>query len=367
MLEANGTEVRIAVNGSYYGLDQASEGEKSIFYVLGQCVLAPPRSLIIVDEPDIHINKSILSRFFDAIEKLRIDCCFLYITHDIDFSISRVGCKRYVITEYEHPYAWDIKLITDSREIPIEIVTKIAGSRKPILFVEGDTQRSLDGIYKKIYPEFTIISVGSCANVIRYANSLNSNIITELHHIDCYGIIDSDNQDRAAGKLHQLNVAILENIFLLPEVSSHLYRMFHKTWPGDDEYVKQVVKWIINDQTWRFKNIRDLMSHEFMGLISVSPRDPIDIKNWLSKIDTQSLANCVDTEDMVWTKAIEAADSGDLYPILKVMRGKGPIKKLVEELGLRDIKALVEKLHFQEDQAFLQTLRSHLPKIDVGK
>jgi len=149
LLEANGTEVRIAVNGSYYGLEQASEGEKSIFYVLGQCVLAPPRSMIIVDEPDIHINKSILSRFFDAIEKLRNDCCFLYITHDIDFSSSRIDCKRYIVSEYEHPNTWDIKLITDSREIPIEIVTKIAGSRKPILFVEGDTQRSLDGILKK--------------------------------------------------------------------------------------------------------------------------------------------------------------------------------------------------------------------------
>ena len=108
------------------------------------------------------------------------------------------------------------------------------------------------------------------------------------------------------------------------------------------------------------------MSHEFMGLISASPRDPIEIKKWLSEIDTQSLADCVDTEDMVWTKALEAAVFGDVYPILKIMRGKGPLSKLVEELGLRDIKVLVEKLHFQEDQAFLLALRSHLPKIDLG-
>lgn len=193
LLEANGTEVRIAVNGSHYGLEQGSEGEKSIFYVLGQCVLAPPRSLVIVDEPDIHINKSILSRFFDAIEKMRDDCCFLYITHDIDFSSSRIDCKRYVVNGYEHPNAWDIDLITDSKEIPIEIVTRIAGSRKSIIFVEGDAKNSLDCIYKKIYSEFTVIPVGSCANVIKYTSGLNDQFISALHRIECHGIIDADN------------------------------------------------------------------------------------------------------------------------------------------------------------------------------
>ena len=366
LLEANGMEVRIAVNGTHYGLEQASEGEKSIFYILGQCVIAPARSLIIVDEPDIHINKSILSRFFDAIEKMRSDCCFLYITHDIDFSSSRLDCKRYVVNEYQHPNTWDIDLITDSKEIPIEIVTKIAGSRKPIIFVEGDAKNSLDCIYKKVYPEFVVIPVGSCVNVIKYTSGLNDKVIKALYRIECHGIIDGDNQDRHRGNLHQLSVAILENIFLIPDISAHLYRIFHETWPGETEHAKQVIKWITDDQAWRSKNIRDLLFYKFQGLISTSPRNMEDLENWLESIDLSSLSDCVASESINWVKALEAATSGDVFPLLKIMRGKEPLKNLVKELGLRDIKVLGEKLQFQDDEPFLRALRTYLPKIELS-
>lgn len=207
-----GTDVKIASFEGEYKLDQGSEGEKSIFYILGQCVNAPEGSLIIIDEPEIHINKSILPSLFDRIESTRPDCAFLYITHDIDFSKSRSDSKNYIIRNYIHPNKWNINLVDSSSDIPKDIILKIAGSRKPILFCEGN-ENSLDNLYKKIYPDFTVVSVQSCKDVINLTTSLNNNEITGFHHLNCHGIIDGDNQERETPTIKQIKIGIIENIF----------------------------------------------------------------------------------------------------------------------------------------------------------
>ena len=247
-----GREIKITAQEGSYTLDQCSEGEKSIFYILGQCIIAPEKSLIIIDEPEIHINKSILAYLFDKIEAIRSDCAFIYITHDIDFSRSRVGSRCYIVKNYTHPSKWAISLVSLDTDIPIEIITRISGSRKPILFCEGkDT--SIDNLYKKIYPEFTIIPVGSCKDVINLTNSLNKITISNFHYHDCYGIIDGDNQYRATDKIKQIKVGQIENLFLLPEIAEILFKIFVEEWPGQEKYSEQIAAWAESNTEWRKK------------------------------------------------------------------------------------------------------------------
>ena len=47
--------------------------------------------------------------------------------------------KKYVIRNYYSAPAWDISEIPDS-ELDEQTITLILGSRKPILFVEGEKQ-----------------------------------------------------------------------------------------------------------------------------------------------------------------------------------------------------------------------------------
>jgi ABC-type lipoprotein export system ATPase subunit len=159
-LKLNGLSLKVeTVEQGEYAISEMSEGERSLFYILGKCLFAKPESLIIIDEPDIHIHKAILSSFFDLIESARSDCAFVYITHDLEFAISRRCSKIYALRSYQHVNRWELQEI-QSDEIPEIIYTRIYGSRRSILFVEG-RKESLDNIYKYVYPDLEVVPVGT--------------------------------------------------------------------------------------------------------------------------------------------------------------------------------------------------------------
>ena len=49
---------------------------------------------IIIDEPEIHLHRSIMNRLWTAIENERDDCLFIYITHDTQFAASHSQAKK---------------------------------------------------------------------------------------------------------------------------------------------------------------------------------------------------------------------------------------------------------------------------------
>ena len=206
-----------------YNASQMSDGERVIFYFLGQCLLAPADSLIIIDEPEGHVHKAILGQLWDAIERTRPDCAFLYITHDLDFAVSRPAKAKYFIRSYNHnPPSWDIAEVPRDTGLPDHVVAEIVGSRKPILFVEGE-RGSLDAmLYRHHYPDFTILPIGSCAAVIHSVASYKGS--AALHWLKAKGIVDADHRspEEVASLLkldvHALPVAEVENLLLLPDV-----------------------------------------------------------------------------------------------------------------------------------------------------
>lgn len=208
--------------GQEYAASEMSDGERVIFYVLGQALLAQPDTLLIFDEPELHINKSVLSRLWDAIESARPDCAFTYITHDVEFASSRHAASKYAVRSYqkEPSEAWDIEAIPENADIPADVVATIIGSRRPVLFVEGDSG-SLDlSLYRRVYDGFTVVAVGSCEQVIHTVVSFAAR--PELHHIGCAGLVDADGRtDAEAVQLEQkgiyrLPVSEVENLLLLP-------------------------------------------------------------------------------------------------------------------------------------------------------
>jgi hypothetical protein len=45
--------------------------------------------IILVDEPELHMHSRLSVQFWDEAEMLRSDCRFVYITHDLNFALSR--------------------------------------------------------------------------------------------------------------------------------------------------------------------------------------------------------------------------------------------------------------------------------------
>lgn len=77
-----------------------SDGERVTIYLLGQCLIAPNDMTIIIDEPEIHLHKSIMYRLWDKIEEFCPNKTFIYITHDLDFAASRKEATKIWVKSY---------------------------------------------------------------------------------------------------------------------------------------------------------------------------------------------------------------------------------------------------------------------------
>lgn len=211
-------------DGVEYSASDMSDGERVIFYLIAQALLAKPDTLLIFDEPELHVNKSILAKLWDEIESARADCAFLYITHDVEFAGSRHAATKYALRSYRKTpnEAWDIELVPENAEIPDDVVATIIGSRRPVLFVEGDGGSLDSSLYRRVYNDFTVIPVGSCDQVIHTVSSFAAR--PELHRVGCAGLVDGDGRSRSevayleAMGVYCLPVSEVENLLLLPGV-----------------------------------------------------------------------------------------------------------------------------------------------------
>lgn len=227
-LEISGDNIEVCVGKTpdRYPAAEMSDGERAIFYLIGQTLVAADNSLLIVDEPELHVHRSIMSKLWDELEASRQDCGFVFITHDLEFAATRAG-QKYFIHDYTPSTGWKLEEVPENTGFGEEITTLILGSRRPILFVEG-TANSIDlAIYRCSYPEWTVLPRGACEDVIHSVITMRRN--QDLTRVMCAGIVDKDDYDaNDIGHLGSLGVAVLpvseiENVFLLPQVSRTIF------------------------------------------------------------------------------------------------------------------------------------------------
>ena len=208
-------------DGSTYKASQMSDGERVIFYLIGQCLAAPKNGIIVVDEPEIHLHKSLQFPLWNAIENLRADCLFVYITHDVDFAASQVASTKLWLKSFDGA-SWDWASIDDVDGMPEDLLLEILGSRRPVAFVEGENGSHDVALYRALLPDYLVMPRGSCSSVIAGVRALRGN--TKLHHLEIVGIIDrdrrSDEEIRALERdgIYVLDVAEVENLFCTPEI-----------------------------------------------------------------------------------------------------------------------------------------------------
>ena len=208
-LVVRGDDIRVSVSGaeSTFPASEMSDGERAVFYLIGQALVAKEESLLIVDEPELHVHRSIMAKLWDELEAVRSDCAFVFITHDLEFAAARVG-QKFVIREYGPGQHWEIEHATDDTGFGEELETLILGSRHRILFVEG-ADSSLDKtIYRCCFPNWLVCPIGSCEDVIHAAASMRKN--NSLTRLSCSGIVDADDRTpEEVERLRELGIAVL--------------------------------------------------------------------------------------------------------------------------------------------------------------
>ena len=141
-----------------YVSKRLSDGERAVLFFIGAVLYAPENSIIFVDSPTMFLHPVVSLSLWNEIENLRQDCTFIYTTHDLEFAASRTDNMVIWVRDYDAALnRWGYSVLQDNTGLPDDVYLSIIGARKPVLFIEGDTQHSIDSkLYPLIFPEFTV-------------------------------------------------------------------------------------------------------------------------------------------------------------------------------------------------------------------
>jgi hypothetical protein len=367
VIEDGKINVSILGRNTYHGREM-SDGERVALYLMGQCLCVPPDSIVIVDEPEIHLHRSLMSKLWSKIEEAQPNCLFIYITHDIDFAASRVGSQKIWVKSYDgSQWIWDE--VPEAEDLPEPVLLEILGNRKKVLFVEGE-KGSLDyKIYQAVYPDFLIMPRGGCDKVIESTKAIRGN--SALHHVEAFGIIDMDyrSQDEInalkASGIFPLNVAEVENILCVPEllqvVASCLALEPQRVYQEISNFVINILSTNLEDQVSKrsaseieFKlNMFDAKAQGEAGLAT-------DLKSLITSIDVNKIYNdnlnlyqsTIATMD--YRKALLFYNNKGLYKMISRFFGLSP-----GEYG----SYIVRLLSTEHKDAIVSGLKNYAPTI----
>lgn len=329
-----------SLRNSKYPATQMSDGERSVLYLVAQVLCVPENKTLVIDEPELHLHPSIMNRLWRKLEDFRKDCLFIYITHDTQFAAQHFHSDKIWVKDFDG-VNWKLEKLGKT-ELPEDLLFEILGSRKPVLFVEGE-KNSLDtALYELLYPEYHIINCGSCSQVIQRTKSFNKNL--ELHNLKVYGIIDRDYRLEKEIKLlekdniYTLGVAEVENLFIVEEVINFLANHMGQ---DNNHVLAEVKNFVINT---KFSNMIDQQICRsvaaelkyMLSAINISDRDAED-----AKISLKSAINEINFDD-VQKKHEEvfraALDNNNYNNILKLFNEKSVSKSVGKFFGLDNSK-----------------------------
>lgn len=179
-----------------YGISQLSDGERNAILIAADVLTASPGTLFIIDEPERHLHRSIISPLLTQLFLKRDDCAFVISTHDILLPLDNPAAKTLLVRSCQYVgnnvQSWETDLVLAEGDIDESVKRDILGSRRNIIFVEGN-EKSLDqAIYRLVFPTVSIVSKSSCREVMQAVNGIRE--AEGLHWVSAWGIIDGDHR-----------------------------------------------------------------------------------------------------------------------------------------------------------------------------
>ena len=339
--ETNDRVLEVIRNGTKYSINGLSDGERCVLFYIGNVLLAPENSYIVVDEPETFLNAAVYNELWDLLISERPDCQFIFSSHNMDFVQSRTNATYIWCKKFEAPYDLDYQVLEETQEMPLPLLTEVSGTRKPILFCEG-TKTSIDyQIYSKLFSEFCFVKpVQGHKQVIQHTKAYND--LQHIHGNTAYGIIDNDWMDESSIQVYKE-----QNIFVLPfnEVEMMLVdeAVVKSCLPFDDDKEKQ--RKFENFQQSIIKSCEEKKEK----IISIALKKRLDeflegnciknnkptkddveefLKNLVNKFDASS------TVDNITFIVEESLDSSNFSAILKICNLK---KEITEYRGNTEV------------------------------
>lgn len=344
-----------------YSSVKLSAGEKAVLYYIGAILFAMENAVIFVDNPGIFLHPSILKNVWNSLEELRPDCTFIYTTHDLEFASSRTNSAIVWVRGYDaQNVTWDYDVLPPHSGLSEDIYLAIIGSRKPVLFIEGDETHSIDSkLYPLIFTEYTVKSLGSCNKVIEATRTFND--LNTFHHMDSYGIVDRDRRNANEvsylrnKKIYVPDVAEIENILMLEDVIKTVarhngkdgQRVFNDVKSAVMTQFKQEVRQQAMQHTrhkvkrtfeyrvdGKFTNINALEDHITDLVAEINPRGTYEafcreFHGYVEADDYQSVLRVFNQKTMISTSnvanrcGVSGGKDGYVKEILKILKSEG--------------------------------------------
>lgn len=335
-----------------YDFNLLSDGEKAIFYYIAHVLLSKKESYIIIDEPENHINLSICSRLWNRLETERQDCKFIYLTHNIDFAISRSDSTLIWNQEFIPPSNWKFEIIENNFNLPDKLLMELLGSRNDIIFCEGNDKTSYDyKMYTILFPEYTVIPAGGHLNVINYCKAYNSK--NQILKNNAIGIIDGDCHEKAQinswkkDKIYTLKINEIENLLCDNLILESVKDTFFLADEQINKFKKIVLKRLESSKkkqaTWYVKTkINNMIKNNFLK----EDEDIAKLKSELEEICKK------DYIDQIYNNRIKEIDDiiteNDYEEAIKIIDDKQNLLELADRELERDYSGKIFKLIMQD-------------------
>ena len=210
-----------------YGIVKMSDGERSAMILAAEVISAKPGSVLLIDEPELHLHRSIVVPLLITLMSERQDCAFIISTHELSLPAEIENAQALLVrgctwTAASTVVGWEANLLPSIDEVPEDIRIDILGSRRRILFVEG-VQSSMDQpLYEILFPDVSVRPRNNCVEVQKAVTGLR--VVEALHHIDAYGLVDNDSQtpekiaSLAKNNIYALPAYSVESLYYSEEV-----------------------------------------------------------------------------------------------------------------------------------------------------
>ena len=211
--------------GESFNIARMSDGERSAMIIAAHVITAEPETVLLIDEPERHLHRSITQPLLSALFDLRKDCAFVISTHEVALPLANPGAKVLILQSCQwngdQAIAWDAEVLNPNSRLPEDLKRAILGSRKRILFVEGN-YNSLDvSLYTVLFPDLSVVPKGSCEKVQKAVLGLRGSY--DIHHVEAFGLIDRDNweeedvEELTENGIYALDVYAVEALYYCPD------------------------------------------------------------------------------------------------------------------------------------------------------
>jgi hypothetical protein len=367
-------------NGSQpYSIAELSDGERNAILIAANVLTAKQGTILLIDEPERHLHRSIISPLLTLLFAKWPDCAFVVSTHDVMLPLDNPSARTLLIRGCTYDgskvTAWDADVLSPESGIDDDLKRDILGARRKIIFVEGE-ERSLDKpLYGLVFPEISVISKGNCRDVERAVLSIRDAV--GFHWLDAFGIVDNDRRSQSEidqlkeRGVYALSVFSVESVYYHPEIQRRVSER-HAAITGEDfnrriAEAKLAAIIAINSQVDRLSGraAEKLVREQFFAHIpnneQFNATTPINIS-----IDVPAI---VEAERK---KLKDTLDEGDLTTLIAryPVRETSALSEIAQKLGFRNrhqYEGAVRKLLLDDCDAlrFVRSLFGTLAT-DVG-